>query len=112
MLAARPRVRVPRVCAELSTRRLLTLEWLEGARLADFENAPSEARNTIAHALFDAWWRPFSHYGIIHGDPHLGNYSIVGSGSAHATPLEGVNLFDYASIRVFPATSAARVANL
>jgi predicted unusual protein kinase regulating ubiquinone biosynthesis (AarF/ABC1/UbiB family) len=112
MLADRPLVRVPRVFEELSTRRLLTLEWLDGGRLADFEDAPGEARNTIAHALFDAWWRPFSHYGVIHGDPHLGNYSIVGSGSGDARRVEGVNLFDYGCIRVFPASFVGGVVEL
>jgi predicted unusual protein kinase regulating ubiquinone biosynthesis (AarF/ABC1/UbiB family) len=112
MLADRPLVRVPRVFEELSMRRLLTLEWLDGGRLADFEDAPGEARNTIAHALFDAWWRPFSHYGVIHGDPHLGNYSIVGSGNGDARRVEGVNLFDYGCIRVFPASFVGGVVEL
>ena len=25
--------------------------------------------------MFKAWYYPFYNYGIIHGDPHLGNYS-------------------------------------
>ena len=39
MLADRPRVRVPKVFGELSTRRLLTQEWLDGAPLVEFERA-------------------------------------------------------------------------
>ena len=26
--------------------------------------------------MFKAWWYPFSRYGVIHGDPHLGNYTV------------------------------------
>ena len=32
-------------------------------------------RNRLATAMFKAWWQPFSRYGVIHGDPHLGNYT-------------------------------------
>jgi predicted unusual protein kinase regulating ubiquinone biosynthesis (AarF/ABC1/UbiB family) len=108
MLADRPSVRVPRVFTDLSTRRLLTMEWLEGERLVKFEKAPQEARNAIAMALFAAWWRPFSHYGVIHGDPHLGNYSIAAEGAE----IAGVNLFDYGCIRIFPPSFVGGVVDL
>jgi len=102
MLADRPFVRVPRVEETLSTRRLLTLQWLDGERLTQFENAPQEARNAITVGLFDAWWRPFLRYGVIHGDPHLGNYAVVAKGQGEALEVEGINLFDYGCVRVFP----------
>jgi predicted unusual protein kinase regulating ubiquinone biosynthesis (AarF/ABC1/UbiB family) len=100
MLADRPFVRVPRVEESLSTRRLLTMEWLDGERLTAFESAPQEARDAIAVGLFDAWWRPFLRYGVIHGDPHLGNYTVVGSPGERG--VDGVNLFDYGCVRIFP----------
>ena len=112
MLADRPLVRVPRIFDDLSTRRLLTMEWLDGDKLMDFENAPAEARNRIAMALFDAWWRPFSHFGVIHGDPHLGNYSVVSSGQGDARQVEAINLFDYGCIRIFPASFVGGVVEL
>jgi len=112
MLADRPLVRVPRIFAALSTRRLLTMEWLDGDKLMDFEDAPGEARNRIAMALFDAWWRPFSHFGVIHGDPHLGNYSVVAAGPRASRQVEAVNLFDYGCIRIFPASFVGGVVEL
>ena len=102
MLADRPFVRVPRVDESLSTRRLLTLEWLDGEPLVAFETAPQEARDAIAVGLFDAWWRPFLRYGVIHGDPHLGNYTVAASGEGAKRSVEGVNLFDYGCVRIFP----------
>jgi predicted unusual protein kinase regulating ubiquinone biosynthesis (AarF/ABC1/UbiB family) len=108
MLADRPMVRVPRVLPELSTRRLLTMEWLDGEKLVQFETASQTARNAIALALFNAWWRPFSRYGVIHGDPHLGNYSIIGAGDE----IEGINLFDYGCIRIFPPRFVGGVVDL
>ena len=73
----------PSVLPELSTKRLLTMTWLEGRRLLDYKAAPLEHRNAIARAMFRAWWFPFSHYGVIHGDPHLGNYTIFETGAAN-----------------------------
>jgi predicted unusual protein kinase regulating ubiquinone biosynthesis (AarF/ABC1/UbiB family) len=110
MLADRPLVRVPEVHGELSTRRLLTLQWLEGAPLVQFERAGQEARNRIALALFEAWWRPFSRYGVIHGDPHLGNYSVAAADGTET--VEAVNLFDYGCIRVFPGRFVGGVVEL
>jgi len=92
-----PIIRVPQVEGELSTRRLLTMSWLEGKPLLAYKEAPLEHRNTIARAMFRAWWYPFSHYGVIHGDPHLGNYTIF----EHDGVPAGINLLDYGCIRTF-----------
>jgi predicted unusual protein kinase regulating ubiquinone biosynthesis (AarF/ABC1/UbiB family) len=86
-----PLIRVPHLVPELSTKRLLSMGWLEGRRLTDYKGAPEEDRNQIARAMFRAWWYPFSHYGVIHGDPHLGNYNVfedalVGPSAAHPQP--------------------------
>ncbi len=108
MLADRPLVRVPEVVDALSTKRLLTLAWLEGEPLVTFATATQEARNRIALALFEAWWRPFSRYGVIHGDPHLGNYSVV----AEQGNVEAVNLYDYGCVRIFPAEFVGGVVEL
>jgi predicted unusual protein kinase regulating ubiquinone biosynthesis (AarF/ABC1/UbiB family) len=91
-------VRVPRVRPELSTGRLLTMQWLDGKRLLEFTRAPIEDRNQIARAMFRAWWYPFSHYGVIHGDPHLGNYSVYAGPDGRPA---GLNLLDYGCIRTF-----------
>jgi predicted unusual protein kinase regulating ubiquinone biosynthesis (AarF/ABC1/UbiB family) len=91
-------VRVPEPVFELSTRRLLTMTWLGGRRLLSFVDHSLEDRNRIAAALFKAWWRPFAHCGVIHGDPHLGNYTVFETDGAPA----GINLLDYGCIRIFP----------
>jgi predicted unusual protein kinase regulating ubiquinone biosynthesis (AarF/ABC1/UbiB family) len=98
MLASTETIRVPRVWPELSTKRLITLEWLDGARMLDFRGAELEVRNRLATAMFTAWWFPLSRYGVIHGDPHLGNYSVF----SHTGTPGGINLLDYGCIRIFP----------
>ena len=90
-------IRVPELVPELSTKRLLTMTWLEGQKLLAYKAQPLEERNVIARALFRAWWYPFSHYAVIHGDPHLGNYTIFEEGGRAA----GINLLDYGCIRTF-----------
>lgn len=105
MLRDRADVRVPGVWNELSTGRLLTLDWLEGEKLLAFKGAGQETRNQLGSAMFHAWWLPFSRYGVIHGDPHLGNYNVFGAG-------EGVNLLDYGCIRIFPEAFVGGVVDL
>ena len=112
MLADRLFVRVPRVEQGLSTRRLLTLQWLDGEPLTAFETANQDARDAIAVGLFHAWWQPFLRYGIIHGDPHLGNYTVVASGEGGGREVEGVNLFDYGCVRIFPSRFVLGVVEL
>ena len=93
MLRDHSGVHVPVAEAGLSTKRLLTMNWLDGAPLLDFKEAPAERRNAIAHHMFNAWYVPLYHYGVLHGDPHLGNYTVREDGT--------VNLLDYGCIRVF-----------
>ncbi len=88
-------VHIAELLPELSTRRLLTMTWLEGRPLLDFVKHCDdvEQRNAVAMNMFRCWYVPFYFYGIIHGDPHLGNYTIREDGT--------VNLLDFGCIRVF-----------
>ncbi|MBV8827353.1 MAG: AarF/ABC1/UbiB kinase family protein [Hyphomicrobiales bacterium] len=108
MLADVQTIRVPRVWPELSTGRLLTLDWLEGRLLLDHTKSDLPARNRIATAMFTAWWFPFSRFGVIHGDPHLGNYTIFTEDGAPA----GLNLLDYGCIRIFAPKFVGGVVDL
>ncbi len=108
MLVHTDAVRVPNVWPEISTGRLLTLDWLEGSKLLTHKDASLEARNRIAAAMFTAWWFPFSRFGVIHGDPHLGNYTVFErDGAPH-----GINLLDYGCIRIFPPAFVGGVVDL
>jgi predicted unusual protein kinase regulating ubiquinone biosynthesis (AarF/ABC1/UbiB family) len=65
-------------------------------------------RDRISTAMFRAWWRPFSHHGVIHGDPHLGNYTVFQDGGEP----QGINLLDYGCIRIFPPSFVGGVVDL
>jgi predicted unusual protein kinase regulating ubiquinone biosynthesis (AarF/ABC1/UbiB family) len=108
MLGSHNDIRVPQVWPALSTGRLLTLDWLDGRRLLAFKNDSLAVCNRLATAMFNAWWLPFCQYGVIHGDPHLGNYTVFNDGGAPA----GINLLDYGCIRIFPPTFVGGVVDL
>ncbi|MBO9426150.1 AarF/ABC1/UbiB kinase family protein [Labrenzia sp. R4_1] len=103
-----PHIRVPDVVPDLSTKRLLTMNWLHGRPLLDFKEHDQEDRNRLAKTMFHAWWHPFSHYGVIHGDPHLGNYTVF---EEEGVP-SGINLLDYGCIRIFPEAFVEGVVEL
>ena len=108
MLSGITFIRVPQVWPELSTGRLLTLDWLDGDRLLAHKNDELATRNVLGTAMFTAWWWPFSRYGVIHGDPHLGNYTVF---KADGRPA-GINLLDYGCIRIFAAKFVGGVLDL
>jgi predicted unusual protein kinase regulating ubiquinone biosynthesis (AarF/ABC1/UbiB family) len=94
MLREEPRVHVPEVVGDYSTDRLITMSWLSGEPLLDWKKRSQEERDALAVNMFRAWYVPFYSYGVIHGDPHLGNYTVREDAS--------VNLMDFGSVRVFP----------
>jgi predicted unusual protein kinase regulating ubiquinone biosynthesis (AarF/ABC1/UbiB family) len=104
MHANEPGVHVPDALTDLSTKRLLTMTWLDGRPILDHIKEHPEQRNAIAMNMFRAWYVPFYEYGVIHGDPHLGNYTVRPDGS--------VNLLDFGCIRVFPPSFVRGVIDL
>ncbi|HEX9489699.1 MAG TPA: AarF/ABC1/UbiB kinase family protein [Stellaceae bacterium] len=104
MLADEPDVAVPEPIAELSTNRLLTMTWLEGAPFLEAVKDPAAQRNAIARHMFRAWYVPFYYYGVIHGDPHLGNYTV--------RPDSRINLLDFGCVRIFPPAFVQGVIDL
>ena len=54
--------------------------------------------------MFKAWYVPFYKYGVIHGDPHLGNYTIEKNGN--------LNLLDFGCIRIFKPNFVSGVIDL
>jgi len=95
MLSETPEVTVPAPVEELSTGRLLTMDWVSGRSMRTVlgENLPLEDRNAMATALFEAWYTPVYRYGVIHGDPHMGNFTVRDD--------YGLNLLDFGAVRIF-----------
>jgi predicted unusual protein kinase regulating ubiquinone biosynthesis (AarF/ABC1/UbiB family) len=104
ILSDQPNMHIATVVPDLSTARLLTMGWLDGAPMLSFTDRDADTRNTIAASMFHAWYAPLHHYGIIHGDPHLGNYSV--------RPDLGINLLDFGCVRIFPPRFIGGVVDL
>ncbi len=102
--AAEERIHVPEPVPELSTSRLLTMSWLEGEPILGCVEWPEARRTALAMTMFRAWYVPFFEYGVIHGDPHLGNYTVRPDGS--------LNLLDFGCLRAFPPALVQAVIDL
>lgn len=94
MLKDHERIAVPAPVANLSTRRLLSMTWLDGISFREALNDPRTNREDVARALYEAWWLPLYRFGVVHGDAHLGNYTVRSDG--------GINLLDFGCVRILP----------
>ena len=97
-LADEPDVVLPHVIKELSTRRVLTMTYLEGYRLSDVfgEHADLSLRTWVARKYYRLIWRQILEFGLLHTDPQPGNYLV--SYHPHLAML------DFGSVRHFPET--------
>ena len=101
-------IKIPELVDDLCTEKLLVMTYLPGEPLMNFKNSTQSVRNKIAECLFRAWWIPFGQYGVIHGDPHLGNYSII----KRKNEILGINLLDFGCVRRFHPAFVEGVINL
>jgi ubiquinone biosynthesis protein len=77
--AAHPHVAVPRTYWSYTSRRVLTLEYLEGVQLADLETEAwtVEQRKRLAYVIADTWLTMIFRHGFFHGDPHPANILVL-----------------------------------
>jgi predicted unusual protein kinase regulating ubiquinone biosynthesis (AarF/ABC1/UbiB family) len=87
---------LPRVIKELSSRRVLTMTYIDGYRLADVFGPETDAklRAWVARKYFSLLWRQVLEFGVLHTDPQPGNYLVT------YHPKLGV--LDFGSVRHFP----------
>lgn len=69
-----PYIHIPDVCHELSTGRILTTEFVEGARFAEVLDWPDEERQLTAECLYRFAFGGIYGLHAFNGDPHPGNY--------------------------------------
>ncbi|ARU55831.1 ABC1/APH family protein [Oleiphilus messinensis] len=76
-------VLIPSVIEALSSRRVLTLEWLEGDHInnLDPERYDQEVVNMIGHRIFTTMADQLFRFQCIHGDPHAGNFAFRPDGT-------------------------------
>ncbi len=96
LLSDDPEVMIPRVFPELSSRRVLTMTYLDGYPLTDVF-APAvdpELKSWVVRKYFTLIWRQILEFGVLHTDPHPGNYLV--------TYHPRLGILDFGSIRRFP----------
>ena len=96
-----PRVLIPRVFPPYCSRRVLTMEYLPGDPLEALLSPPytQEDRNHFGCLIFDLYAYQILHLGLLHADPHPGNYAFRKDGR--------LVLYDFGCLkRVSPETRA------
>jgi predicted unusual protein kinase regulating ubiquinone biosynthesis (AarF/ABC1/UbiB family) len=91
-----PNLVFPGYYPELSSERVITMDWLEGFHLKEFlqRNPSQEARNTIGQALWDFYDFQMHQLKKVHADPHPGNFLMRDDGT--------VGIFDFGCIKEIP----------
>jgi predicted unusual protein kinase regulating ubiquinone biosynthesis (AarF/ABC1/UbiB family) len=86
----------PTYYPELSSKRIITMDWINGMHLKEFlkTNPSQELRNKIGQALWDFYNFQQHELRAVHADPHPGNFLI--------TPEENLGVIDFGCIKEMP----------
>jgi len=86
----------PEYYPELSSDRILTMQWLEGSHLDDFlkTNPDQETRNHLGQLLWDFYDFQIHTLHQVHADPHPGNFLFREDGT--------LGIIDFGCIKQFP----------
>ena len=78
-----PNLKFPEYYEELSSERIITMDWMDGQHLSDFakSNNDQEKANKVGQALWDFYM--FQMHGLkeVHADPHPGNFLVDKAGN-------------------------------
>ncbi len=86
----------PQYYPELSSSRIITMDWLEGKHMKEFlKTSPSqELRNQVGQALWDFYNFQQHELRAVHADPHPGNFLITDDGK--------LGVIDFGCIKEMP----------
>ena len=75
-----PFIVIPQVMTDLSGERVLVSEWVEGTGFEDVKGRDGATRNRFAEIVFRFFFGSLYRDGHFSGDPHPGNYMLLGDG--------------------------------
>ncbi len=86
----------PHYYPELSSRRILTMDWLDGLHLREFlaTNPSQEVRDRIGQSLWDFYDHQIHALRQVHADPHPGNFLMRADGT--------MGVIDFGCVKVIP----------
>ena len=99
-----PFVLVPEVDTELSRRRVLVTDWVDGMSFDDVTTQPDAVRDRYAEIVYRFFYGTALHLGLALGDPHPGNYLLCDDGR--------VAFFDFGMMRRLPPDYLRREARI
>ncbi len=91
-----PNLVFPKYYKEMSSDRILTMDWLDGMHLKEFlkTNPSQELRNQIGQAMWDFYNFQVHNLLQVHADPHPGNFLMMENGS--------LGVIDFGCVKVIP----------
>lgn len=86
----------PEYYSDYSSKRILTMDWLEGSHLNEFleSNPDQETRDKLGQILWDFYDYQIHGLKRVHADPHPGNFLLRENGT--------VGVIDFGCIKEFP----------
>jgi len=78
-----PNLKFTNYYPQYSSKKVLTMDWLEGLHMDDFlkTNPTAEVRNNIGQALWDFYDKQVHELKAVHADPHPGNFLFRANGT-------------------------------
>ncbi|MCB0471676.1 MAG: AarF/ABC1/UbiB kinase family protein [Flavobacteriaceae bacterium] len=76
-----PNLRFPHYYEDLSSERIITMDWMEGEHISQFtaRNTDLEKANKLGQALWDFYMFQIHRLRKVQADPHPGNFLVSGS---------------------------------
>lgn len=95
IFADRSEIVIPRVHHSLTTKRVLTVEFIEGRSYQEMcESGSQQERNAAGATIWRFMFKSLLVHGLLYADPHPGNYRFLGGGR--------VAFLDYGCVKQLP----------
>ena len=91
-----PNLAFPKYYPELSSKQIITMDWMQGVHLSEFTaiNTNQEKGNAIGQALWDFYMFQIHKLKKVHADPHPGNFLVSEEGALIA--------LDFGCMKIIP----------
>ena len=91
-----PNLQFPKYYGDLSSKQIITMDWMEGIHLSEFSkiNSNQEVANQLGQALWDFYLYQMHRLKKVHADPHPGNFLVSEAGKLIA--------IDFGCMKVIP----------
>ena len=89
-----PHLNFPNYYADLSSDRIITMDWMNGLHLSEFSTNDQEVSNKLAQALWDFYMFQIHTLKKVHADPHPGNFLV--------SPENELIVIDFGCMKTIP----------